>query len=42
MTAMQIEEVVRHANRAGYDDVVFAGFRLRCRSAGRHPELGPP
>ena len=26
MTAMQIEEVVRHANRAGYDDVVFAGF----------------
>ena len=23
---MQIEEVIRHANRAGYDDVVFAGF----------------
>ena len=23
---MQVEEVVRHANRAGYDDVVFAGF----------------
>ncbi len=26
LTAMQVEEVVRHANRAGYDDVVFAGF----------------
>ena len=26
VTAMQVEEVVRHANRAGYDDVVFAGF----------------
>ena len=26
VTAMQIEEVIRHANRAGYDDVVFAGF----------------
>ena len=26
VTAMQIEEVVRLANRAGYDDVVFAGF----------------
>ena len=26
VTAMQVEEVVRHANRAGYNDVVFAGF----------------
>ncbi len=26
ITSMQVEEVVRHANRAGYDDVVFAGF----------------
>ena len=26
ITAMQVEEVIRHANRAGYDDVVFAGF----------------
>ena len=26
VTALQVEEVVRHANRAGYDDVVFAGF----------------
>ena len=26
VTAMQVEEVVRYANRAGYDDVVFAGF----------------
>ncbi len=26
VTAMQVEEVVRHANRVGYDDVVFAGF----------------
>ena len=26
VTAMQIEEVIRHTNRAGYDDVVFAGF----------------
>ena len=26
VTAMQTEEVIRHANRAGYDDVVFAGF----------------
>ena len=26
VAAMQVEEVIRHANRAGYDDVVFAGF----------------
>ena len=26
VTAWQVEEVVRAANRAGYDDVVFAGF----------------
>ncbi len=26
VTAWQVEEVVRNANRAGYDDVVFAGF----------------
>ena len=26
VTAWQVEEVVRDANRAGYDDVVFAGF----------------
>lgn len=26
VTALQVEDVVRTANRAGYDDVVFAGF----------------
>ena len=26
LTALQVEEAIRDANRAGYDDVVFAGF----------------
>ena len=26
MTSVQVEDAVRHANRAGYDDVVFASF----------------
>lgn len=26
VTAMQVEDVIRDANRAGYDEVVFAGF----------------
>ena len=26
LTVMQVEDAIRHANRAGYDDVVFAGF----------------
>ncbi|HXG48287.1 MAG TPA: hypothetical protein VNO52_11735, partial [Methylomirabilota bacterium] len=26
LTAMQVEDVIRDANRKGYDDVVFAGF----------------
>ena len=26
LTVMQVEDALRHANRTGYDDVVFAGF----------------
>ncbi|MDE0039981.1 MAG: site-specific DNA-methyltransferase [Gammaproteobacteria bacterium] len=26
MTSVQVEDAIRHANRAGYDDVVFASF----------------
>ena len=44
VTAMQVEDVVRDANRAGYDEVVFAGFGFDAaaqeaiESAG-HPRL---
>ena len=44
VTAMQVEEVVRHANRAGYDDVVFAGFGFDAAAQdaienAAHPQL---
>ena len=44
LTAMQVEEVVRHANRAGYDDVVFAGFGFDAAAqeaiqSSAHPKL---
>ena len=44
VTAMQVEEVVRHANRAGYDDVVFAGFGFDAMAqdaiqSSSHPKL---
>ena len=44
VTAMQIEEVIRHANRAGYDDVVFAGFGFDAAAqdaiqSSSHPKL---
>ena len=47
VTAMQVEEVVRHANRAGYDDVVFAGFGFDAAAqdaieSAAHPEAPPP
>jgi len=44
VTAMQVEDVIRDANRAGYDEVVFAGFGFDAaaqeaiESAG-HPRL---
>ena len=44
VTAMQVEDAIRDANRAGYDDVVFAGFGFDAaaqeaiESAG-HPKL---
>lgn len=44
VTAMQVEDVIRDANRAGYDEVVFAGFGFDAaaqeaiESAG-HPKL---
>ncbi len=44
MTAMQVEDVIRSANRKGYDDVVFAafGFDPTAQDAiegGSHPKL---
>ena len=44
VTAMQIEEVVRLANRTGYDDVVFAGFGFDAAAqdaiqSSSHPKL---
>ncbi len=44
VTAMQVEEVVRHANRAGYYDVVFAGFGFDAMAqdaiqSSSHPKL---
>ena len=44
VTAMQVEEVIRDANRKGYDDVVFAGFGFDASAqdaieSGSHPKL---
>jgi len=44
VTAMQVEEVIRDANRKGYDDVVFAGFGFDAAAqdaieSGSHPKL---
>lgn len=44
VTAMQVEDVIRAANRKGYDDVVFAGFGFDAAAqdaieGGSHPKL---
>ena len=44
VTSMQVEDVVRSANRTGYDDVVFAGFGFDAAAqeaieSGSHPRL---
>src|SRR5439155_25740843 len=44
VSAMQVEEVIRDANRKGYDDVVFAGFGFDAAAqdaieGGSHPKL---
>ena len=44
VTSMQVEDVIRSANRAGYDDVVFAGFGFDATAqeaieSGSHPRL---
>lgn len=44
ITAMQVEEAVRDANRAGYDELVFAGFGFDAAAqeaieAAGHPRL---
>ena len=43
VTAMQVEEAVRDANRAGYDDLVFAGFGFDAAAQdaieSAHPKL---
>jgi len=44
ISAMQVEEVIRDANRRGYDDVVFAGFGFDAAAQdaidnGSHPKL---
>jgi adenine-specific DNA-methyltransferase len=44
VTAMQVEDVIRDANRKGYDDVVFAGFGFDAAAqdaieSGSHPKL---
>ena len=41
---MQVEDVIRDANRKGYDDVVFAGFGFDATAqdaieSGSHPKL---
>ena len=46
VTSMQVEDVIRSANRAGYDDVVFAGFGFDAAAqeaieSGSHPKLRP-
>jgi len=44
VSAMQVEDVIRNANRKGYDDVVFAGFGFDASAqdaidSGSHPKL---
>jgi adenine-specific DNA-methyltransferase len=44
VTAMQVEEVIRDANRKGYDDLVFAAFGFDAAAqdaidSGSHPKL---
>jgi len=44
MTSMQVEDVIRDANRRGYDDVVLAGFGFDAAAqdaieSGSHPKL---
>jgi len=44
VSAMQVEDVIRDANRKGYDDVVFAGFGFDAAAqdaieTGSHPKL---
>jgi adenine-specific DNA-methyltransferase len=44
VSAMQVEEVIRDANRKGYDDLVFAGFGFDSAAqdaiqSGSHPKL---
>jgi adenine-specific DNA-methyltransferase len=44
LTAMQVEDVIRDANRKGYDDVVFSGFGFDAAAqdaieSGSHPKL---
>jgi len=44
VTAMQVEDVIRDANRRAYDDVVFAGFGFDAAAqdaieSGSHPKL---
>ena len=44
VTSMQVEDVIRSANRTGYDDVVFAGFGFDAAAqeaieSGSHPRL---
>jgi adenine-specific DNA-methyltransferase len=44
VTAMQVEEVIRDANRKGFDDLVFAGFGFDAAAqdaieSGSHPKL---
>ena len=44
VSSMQVEDVIRDANRKGYDDVVFAGFGFDATAqdaieSGSHPKL---
>lgn len=44
VTAMQVEDLIRDANRKGYDDAVFAGFGFDAAAqdaiqSGSHPKL---
>jgi adenine-specific DNA-methyltransferase len=44
ISSMQVEEVIRDANRKGYDDVVFAGFGFDAAAqdaieSGSHPKM---
>ena len=42
LTAMQVEEAIRDANRAGYDDVVFAAFGFDAAAQEAIEEAGHP